>query len=278
MAGDRGGVFISYRREQAGAYAGWLNDRLRERFGKDLVFWDKDAVRIGLDYTLAIKDALANCDILLALIGPGWLTAKDERGKRRLDKGDDWVRIEIETALQRDIRVVTVLVDGALLPKAHELPRSLQSLAKRQALDISHFTFPVDIERIIEAIDEAFKTRAAEPAESPEPARKVPAGKRTEWKLEFLSFSGSRNVFRLSSVKDSHYITIHNHVFKPNVVEVDGHLAIKTLALTPKPHPLEGLSKALGTEVTIEWPNENGQLKWIIVKIGSQVLRYDQEP
>jgi tetratricopeptide (TPR) repeat protein len=92
---------------------------------------------------------------MLAIIGPNWLTAKDETGQRRLDKSDDFIVIEIGAALARDIPVVPVLVDGARMPKASELPDSLKLLARRQAVQVRHTNFNSDAETLVKRLREA---------------------------------------------------------------------------------------------------------------------------
>jgi hypothetical protein len=159
----RGGIFISYRREETAANAGRLYDRLSERFGEDHVFMDVDSIDIGVDFARAVIEAVVRCNILLALIGRDWSAVTDSKGKRRIDDPDDFVRIEIETALQRDIRVVPVLVDGAALPQANDLPPSLQPLIRRQALELSHAGFRSEISRLVAAVDEVIE---AEPGRS----------------------------------------------------------------------------------------------------------------
>src|ERR1051326_8569899 len=109
---SRGGVFISYRREETAGQAGRLYDHLSDRYGEARVFMDVDSIAIGTDFTKAVIQAVSGCSILLALIGRHWSSITDTRGIRRLDYPHDFVRVEIETALQRDIRVVPVLVDG----------------------------------------------------------------------------------------------------------------------------------------------------------------------
>jgi TIR domain len=148
----RGGIFISYRREETAGQAGRLYDRLSGRFGAGRVFMDVDSIAIGVDFTTAITEAVSGCDILLALIGREWLTLTDSRGQRRLDDPDDFVRVEIEAALQRDIRVVPVLVEGAVLPQAADLPTSLRLLVRRQALMLSHVGFGAEVSRLIAAV------------------------------------------------------------------------------------------------------------------------------
>src|SRR5215471_14154139 len=95
-----GGVFISYRRQESSGITGRLYDRLAGRFGDDQVFMDVDTIALGVDFTQVIAQAVSNCTVLLAVIGPGWLTATDEDGQRRLDDPDDIVRVEIHTALE----------------------------------------------------------------------------------------------------------------------------------------------------------------------------------
>ena len=150
----RGGIFISYRREESAAQAGRLYDRLSDRFGEDRVFMDVDSIAIGTDFTRAVIRAVSGCNILLALIGRDWPSITDSTGRRRIDDPDDFVRVEIETALQRDIRVVPVLVDGAVLPQAGDLPPSLRSLTQRQALGLSHAGFRLEVSRLIAAVEE----------------------------------------------------------------------------------------------------------------------------
>jgi len=132
-----GRVFISYRREETAFPAGWLFDRLAERYGRDQVFKDVDSIQLGDDFVEKITDAVASCRVLLALIGDRWITITDEEGRRRLDDPDDFVRLEIEAALKRNVRVIPILVQGARLPRVDELPPSLAKLVRLQALELS---------------------------------------------------------------------------------------------------------------------------------------------
>ena len=117
-----------------------------------------------------INNAVGSCDVLLALIGEEWLTISDEEGRRRLDDPDDYVRLEIEAALARNVRVIPILVDGAPMPRAEELPPSLAKLVRRQALELSPSRFDFDTGRLLKVLD---KTLAAmqTPAEPGERAR-----------------------------------------------------------------------------------------------------------
>jgi TIR domain len=148
-----GRIFISYRREETAYPAGWLFDRLATRFGGDQVFKDVDSIQLGDDFVEVITRAVGSCDVLLALIGPRWLTIADEQGRRRLDNPEDFVRLEIEAALTRRVRVVPILVDGARMPRVAELPGSLALLVRRQALELSPARFDFDLGRLLRVLD-----------------------------------------------------------------------------------------------------------------------------
>jgi hypothetical protein len=100
-----------------------------------------------------ITSAVASCDVLLALIGRRWLTGTGEDGRRRLDDPDDFVRLEIEAALTRNVRVIPILVEAAQMPRVGELPASLAKLARRQALELSSNRFGLDAQRLLRTLD-----------------------------------------------------------------------------------------------------------------------------
>ena len=120
---------MSYRREETAYPANWLYGRLAEHFGDAKVFMDVDAIELGDDFVKVITDAVASCEVLLALIGGRWLTITDAENSRRIDDPNDFVRLEIEAALARKIRVIPILVDGAKMPRASDLPTSMTLLA-----------------------------------------------------------------------------------------------------------------------------------------------------
>ena len=103
-----GTIFINYRREDSIGTAGRLHDRLAQAFGKNNLFMDVDSIPAGVDFQTYLNNQVAACDVLLVVIGQNWLHSKDESGKRRLDSPDDFVAVEIEAALARDIRVIPV--------------------------------------------------------------------------------------------------------------------------------------------------------------------------
>jgi hypothetical protein len=107
------GIFLSYRREDAAPYARLLQRELRERFPDAQVFMDLDSIEAGLPFAKVIRDAVDTCAVLVALIGRQWMTITGEEGRRRLDNPGDYVRFEVQAALERGVRVIPVLVDGA---------------------------------------------------------------------------------------------------------------------------------------------------------------------
>jgi formylglycine-generating enzyme required for sulfatase activity len=145
-------VFISYRRDDSAGHAGRVHDRLAQEFGRDLLFMDVDAVPLGADFIKVLREEVARCDVLLAIIGPNWLNVRDEEGNRRLDNPNDFVRNEIGTALQRDIPVIPILLDGAKIPKPEQLPKDLEALTVRNGLDIRHASFHIDMDKLISGL------------------------------------------------------------------------------------------------------------------------------
>jgi hypothetical protein len=125
-------VFLSYRRGEASAWATLLQQSLERRLPGISFFRDIDNIPALVKFEDHIRDAVGSCDVLIALIGPSWLTVKNEDGVRRLDAEDDFVRMEIGTAIARGIPIVPALVDGAVMPKRAALPAPLQELTSWQ--------------------------------------------------------------------------------------------------------------------------------------------------
>jgi hypothetical protein len=147
------GIFISYRRADTGPYARLLQVQLSERFPGARVFMDLDSIEAGLDFADVIRDAIASCRVMVALIGREWATLADEEGRRRLDDPDDYVRFEIRTALRRGRRVIPVLVDGARPVRGPQLPTDLRKLARLNALEMSYDRYKYDADRLIAIIE-----------------------------------------------------------------------------------------------------------------------------
>jgi hypothetical protein len=156
-------IFISYRREDGRADAGRLAKDLRAHLGEHRVFRDIDTLEPGVDFVKAIGVALGDCAALLVLIGPGWLGARDAAGRRRLDDPQDFVRLEVEAALSRDIRVIPVLLGGAGMPATADLPPPLAPLARRHAHELSESRWDYDVDRLA-------KTLVALPGLGPRPS------------------------------------------------------------------------------------------------------------
>jgi Tol biopolymer transport system component len=130
------GIFISYRRSDNPDATGRIYDRLVAGFGKARVFKDVDSIPLGQDFRGHLSGIVGECGVVLAIIGPSWLDVRNKDAQRRLDDPDDFVRIELEAALARDIPVVPVLVGHAPIPGASELPASLAPMAFRQSIEV----------------------------------------------------------------------------------------------------------------------------------------------
>jgi hypothetical protein len=152
-------IFISYRRDDSAAMAGRLHDRLAETFGEANLFIDVDNMPAGADFVKYLNKQVGSCDIFLCAIGPNWLDAKDEDGQRRLDQPDDYVRVEIAAALSRDIPVIPVLIDGAHVPKARELPEDIAALTRRNAIEVRSSHFRRDADELTDKIGGVFKEK-----------------------------------------------------------------------------------------------------------------------
>ena len=166
-----GKIFISYRRDDSSASAGRLYDRLITHFPSNQIFMDVDNLDPGVDFVKAIEESVGSCDVLIAVIGRRWLISSDEEGRRRLDNSEDFVRIEIATALKRGIRVIPGLVEGVSMPRSGDLPDDLKSLLRRQALEVSHTRFRADSERLIGAVERALEQAKAEQRQREEKER-----------------------------------------------------------------------------------------------------------
>jgi hypothetical protein len=145
-------VFVNYRRDDSAGEAGRLFDELTLRFGPEAVFMDVVAIEPGRDFRKAIDQSVATCNVLLALIGHDWLELKDSVGTRRLDDANDFVRLELASALRRDIPVIPVLVRGGRMPRAEQLPDDLKDLAYRNAVELTHARWKSDVEVLLRAL------------------------------------------------------------------------------------------------------------------------------
>lgn len=162
------GIFISYRRTDNPDATGRIYDRLVSEFGKVRVFKDVDSIPLGQDFRAHLNEIVGGCAAVLAIIGPRWTDMRDTAGARRLDDADDFVRIELEAALARNIPVVPVLVAHAAMPATRELPASLASLAFRQAIEVRPDPdFHNDATRLVAALRKIIDPGSAETPDVP---------------------------------------------------------------------------------------------------------------
>jgi hypothetical protein len=150
-------IFISYRRDDADEAAGRLSDHLVNQFGQENVFMDVDGIAPGRDFRKVIEETLAKCDVLLGVMGRHWLDVADESGKRRLDNESDFVRLEIASALRRDIPVIPVRVQGAAVPKPEQLPGDLKDFSYRNAVELTHERWNSDVQVLTEKLRRLFQ-------------------------------------------------------------------------------------------------------------------------
>jgi serine/threonine protein kinase len=129
-----------------------LYDALTARYGAESLFMDLDSIAAGADFVRQIEEAIASCDVMLEIIGPGWLSATEEDGRRRIDDPDDYVRVELETALREELAVIPVLVGGAAMPRSRELPDELKPFARLQGVELRDMTFHDDVSRLADAV------------------------------------------------------------------------------------------------------------------------------
>jgi hypothetical protein len=146
-------IFINYRHDDSPGTAGRIFDHLQDALGPDSLFID-DEIPKGEDFEKYLNAQLNGSFVFLAIIGPNWLHVRDKHGHRRLDTDDDWVRVEIRTALSRQIKVIPVIIDDAVVPDASDLPSDLRPLANRQAITLRNRQFDQDFAALVETLRE----------------------------------------------------------------------------------------------------------------------------
>ncbi len=168
---ERNKIFVSYRREDSPSETGRIYDRLTAQFGAQAVFKDVDDIPFGVNFKDYLDNVIQECVVLLVVIGPRWLDITDNSGRRRLDRASDFVRIEVEAALRRDIPVIPLLVGNASIPGENELPPNLRELAYRNGIEIRHDPdFHKDMDRLIRGIQDLFEMEPSYPEPEPEPS------------------------------------------------------------------------------------------------------------
>jgi hypothetical protein len=153
------GVFISYRRSDAQGWAGRLGEDLAQAFGDVARFFDLASIPPGADFIVEIERAVAAADAVLVLIGPSWLDLRNEHNVRRLDDPKDVVAAEVSLALARPAPVIPVLLGGVAMPRAAALPDKLQSLARRNAIELSDSRWEYDRDRLFNALEESTRLK-----------------------------------------------------------------------------------------------------------------------
>ena len=178
-------IFISYRRDDTRWVARALKSKLANAYGEAQVFMDIDSIDPGVDFVEVLEKAISQVDALIAVIGPSFLTVKDDQGNRRIDNPNDFVRLEIGAALKRDIRVIPLLEAGTPLPSQDDLPDDLKPLARRNAVEVGESSFDGDIDRIVKSLDRLWgkddSDQAADLVENSKPPKSM------GWAIPFFS-------------------------------------------------------------------------------------------
>jgi TIR domain len=181
-------IFMCHRRGDDDAMMRLLYDRLEQEFGREEMLVDVDAIPLGMDFRNVLQEAVSRSEVMLVLIGPRWLTKLDHDGRRRVDNPHDFVRMEIEQALQLSVPIIPVLLDGAPFPKLNEVPDTLRPLLFRHAVAISSASFQSDLEKLVRTL------RSIRPKESVSVATSSQHGRLIErnvlapkWRIRLLS-------------------------------------------------------------------------------------------
>ena len=200
-------IFISYRRDDTEGEAGRLFDDLVRAYGDSSVFMDVAGIQPGIDFRKAIDDNVGGCGVLLAVIGPAWVTITSKDGNRRLDDANDYVRLEIASALKRNIPVIPVLVHDAHMPALDQLPDDLKDLRYRNSVELTHARWNSDVALLIGAlksyvnvnVDHQTETvHATIPVQLPAPQAATPAEPAAKSKLPLWIGIGAAAVIVLA--------------------------------------------------------------------------------
>ena len=230
-------IFISYRRDDASDVTGRIGDVLKSKFGDDLLFKDVDSIPLGTDFRRVIADAVSRCDVLLAIIGDKWLNATDDADNRRIDDPSDFVHIEIRSALERDIPVIPVLVEGTNMPRDRDLPEPLRPLAFRNAISVrADPDFHNDMERLCRALSSVLKR-------APKLGRRRAAVVVVASIIAMLALGGTA-VYLLTPVKQGKPAVEEPSVDRVRVALVIGNSAYKR---SPLAGPLNDINAVAGS-------------------------------
>jgi hypothetical protein len=295
MGGDRNisdgkipgrAIFISYRRDDTEGEAGRLFDDLVRAYGDDSVFMDVAGIQPGLDFRKAIDTNVSGCGVLLAVIGPTWATITGSDGARRLDNPNDYVRLEIATALARNIAVIPVLVHDAHMPPLDLLPEDLKDLRYRNSVELTHARWNSDVALLIGALKNYVTVNTASqtetvhatiPVQLPPPQATAPAA---EIKKKGLYPLGIVAAVCLAAIVGVLAI-LHFHNGQPTPINNGGNTPTPAPNPTPaqinpqpQPTPLGGDSAMLGKWVVLkESKGGEDDLRQIaITDFGGQIM------
>lgn len=185
----RNGIFISYRHRDTQGEASRLADDLRDALDDVHIFRDVETIEAGADFAATLERALAECSVLLVMIGPTWLEQRDAQGNRRIDNPNDWTRTEIATGLARGVRVIPVKCRDASLPKADQLPAEIQALVRRQAFELDNNRWRYDVERLVDQLVATGEFRRKPQAPQPSAVSPPPAAPK-RWR-KYLAIGGA---------------------------------------------------------------------------------------
>jgi hypothetical protein len=179
------GIFISYRHKDTQGEASRLADDLRAALSGVQIFRDVETIAPGEDFVVALERALADCSVMLVLIGPIWLETRDAQGRRKIDDPNDWTRLEVATGLKRGVRVIPVTCRDAPLPSTDELPEDLRELRRRQAFQLDNDRWRYDFEQLVDKLAQSEGFKRAQRAATAGPAAPVdpPRSSKKRWAM-----------------------------------------------------------------------------------------------
>lgn len=242
------GIFISYRRQDSQSAAGRLADHLKEHLSGASIFRDVETIEAGVDFVDAIQRALSSCGVLLAIIGPRWISVTDAAGRRRLDDPHDYTRLEVAAALARpQVRVIPVLVDGAQMPATQELPDDLKPLSRRNAIELTDKRWDYDVGQLAETLRRALGLPDnPRPGPAPTPPRPTPVQKTgwPRWKWLAAGVAGLAVLGSLGNLMDT--TPSGGNEPLPNLPEAPVELpptdSIAPVVASPPPAPIQALN------------------------------------
>ena len=270
-------IFINYRRDDSSGYAGRIYDRLSNHFSSDHVFMDIDQIEPGEDFHDVINEKLKSVQVAIVLIGKYWLDIADVTGQRRLDNPDDWVRLEIAALLERKIRVIPVLIGGAVMPQSTQLPENLMPLARRNAYEISDKRFHTDMGKLIPVMEKVINAQKAayNPTSKPsstsatsrlsfEPEMvRIPPGK-------FLMGSPENDAGRWDAEDPQHEVTISNAFeIGKYPVTFDEYDAFARATDRKLPND-RGWGRGRRPVINVSWHDAQDYVKWLSGQTGKQ--------